>query len=377
MVSPVKYHLGGFPPEILDWQALIPLIGPANAALARYDGTLQVIPNAAVLLSPLMTQEAVLSSKIEGTQATMGEVLEFEAEGDTKILPSEKRNDIEEILNYRQAIHHAEMLLKKLPICQRVVKETHKVLMQGVRGHKKAPGEYRKGSNWIGPPGCSIEEANFIPIAANGLPDAMSVWEKYIHSEPKDRLVQLAILHAEFEALHPFLDGNGRLGRMLIPLFMEKSGLLSGPMFYISAFFEKNRDEYYERLLAVSRDGEWTQWVAYFLEAIIKQAEENQRKASSILGLYEKKKEEFLKSVHSHYSILALDFIFQRPIFRSPDFTSNTGIPLGSAKRILKLLRENGTLLTIRRGSGRRASIYAFPTLLNIAEGKNIFKVNI
>ncbi len=372
MVSPVKYHLGGFPPEVLDWQALIPLIGPANAALARYDGTLQVIPNASVLLSPLMTQEAVLSSKIEGTQATMGEVLEFEAEGDTKTLSSEKRDDIEEILNYRQAIHHAEMMLKILPICQRVVKETHEVLMQGVRGHKKAPGEYRKGPNWIGPPGCSIEEAKFIPIAADRLPDAMSTWEKYIHTEPGDRLVQLAILHAEFEALHPFLDGNGRLGRMLIPLFMEKSGLLSGPMFYISAFFEKNRDEYYERLLAVSRDGEWTQWVAYFLEAIIQQAEENQRKASSILGLYEKKKEDFQRSIHSMYNIRAMDFIFQRPIFLSTDFIEDAEIPPATARRLLQLLRNEGTLTTIRQGSGRRAGVYAFSELLNIAEGEEL-----
>lgn len=227
MSEPVKYHIGGFPPDDLDWESLIPLIGPANAALARYDGTLHAIPNVAVLLSPLMTQEAVLSSKIEGTQATMSEVLEFEAEGDVKSIPVEKRDDIEEILNYRQAMYHAEIMLEKLPLCQRVIRETHKVLMTGVRGHKKSPGKYRKGSNWIGPPGCTIEEAKFIPVSAGILPDAMSAWEKYIHADSLDRLVQLAVLHAEFEAIHPFLDGNGRLGRMLVPLFMAKTELLS------------------------------------------------------------------------------------------------------------------------------------------------------
>ncbi len=373
MTEPVKYHVGDFPPDDLDWGSLIPLIGPANAALARYDGTLHAIPNAAVLLSPLMTQEAVLSSKIEGTQATMGEVLEFEAEGDVRSIPVEKRDDIEEILNYRQAMYHAKVILEKLPLCQRVVRETHKVLMTGVRGHKKSPGEYRKGPNWIGPPGCTIEEAKFIPVSADRLPAAMSAWEKYIHTDSKDRLVQLAVLHAEFEALHPFLDGNGRLGRMLVPLFMAKTELLSAPMFYISAFFERNRDEYYERLLTVSRDGDWTQWVSYFLEAVIQQAQENQRKADEILGLYERSKAEFSKVIHSQYSINALDFIFQRPIFRSPDFIKDPGIPSPTARRILKLLRDIGTLTTIRPGSGRRAGIYAFSELLNIAEGNDFF----
>ena len=214
----IKYHYGKFPPKKIDWSRLVPLIGPANAALARYDGTLAAIPNASILLSPLTTQEAVLSSKIEGTQATMGEVLEYEAEKNSKGFSHEREADINEVLNYRKAMWHAIDMLKDLPLCQRVIKEAHQILLSGVRGHGKAPGEYRKTSNWIGPPGCSIDEAKFVPISADKLPDAMSQWEKYIHDDYTDRLVQLAFIHAEFEALHPFLDGNGRLGRMCVPL---------------------------------------------------------------------------------------------------------------------------------------------------------------
>ncbi len=189
-MSAVKYHVGKFPPQSLNLERLLPLIGPASSAVARYDGVLSVIPNASLLLSPLTTQEAVLSSKIEGTQATMGEVLEFEAEGGRKKVPEEKREDIREVLNYRKAMRHAEKRLKELPLCQRVVKEVHRILLDGVRGQGKSPGEYRRIPNWIGPHGCSMEEARFIPISAGDLDDAMGKWDKYINSPAPDRLLQ-------------------------------------------------------------------------------------------------------------------------------------------------------------------------------------------
>ena len=252
MTAAVRYHAGRFPPERLDWPALIPLLGPAAAAVARYDGALAAAPNPDVLLSPLTTQEAVLSSRIEGTQATMGEVLEFEA-GREPESPA-RRDDIHEVLNYRIAMRLAEKMLQKLPLSQRVVREAHRALLDGVRGKNKSPGEYRRVPNWIGPPGCAVENATFVPVGADGLPDAMAAWERYIHHDAPDRLVQLAILHAEFEAVHPFLDGNGRLGRMLIPLFLWRHGLIRAPTFYVSAYFEARRDAYYDGLLAVSRD---------------------------------------------------------------------------------------------------------------------------
>ena len=364
MSAPAQYHYNKFPPSDIEWARLIPLLGPANAALARYDGTLAAMQNTSILLTPLMTQEAVLSSKIEGTQSTMGEVLEYEVENDSQILSQERKADINEILNYRQAMWHALKLLDKLPLCQRVIKESHRVLLAGVRGHGKSLGEYRKISNWIGPPGCEIDKAKFVPISADKLPEAMNKWEKFIYEDTPDRLVQLAFIHAEFEAIHPFLDGNGRLGRMFVPLFMFKMGLIHKPMFYISAFFEKNRDEYYESLLSISRDNDWTGWCEFFLRAVTVQAKRNQQKASDILQLYETKKTQFVDLTHSQFSIHALDFIFARPIFKSSHFTQNNDIPAPTAKRILNILRENQFLITIRPASGRRSAIYAFPELI-------------
>jgi Fic family protein len=372
-MASVTYHEGSFPPTEIDWPALIPLIGPANRAIARYDGTLLAIPNAAVLLSPLTTQEAVLSSRIEGTQATMGEVLEYEAEGDTKNIGEERKADINEVLNYRRAMRAATDSLSELPLCQRIVKQAHRVLLDGVRGQGKSPGEYRRIPNWIGPPGCTIDTARFVPIPADQLPKGMDRWEHYIHGETPDQLVQLAVLHAEFEALHPFLDGNGRLGRMFVPLFMFQKGLIQSPMFYISAFFEAHRDEYYERLLAVSREGDWTAWCRFFLTAVAQQADENQKKASSILTLYEDMKSRMVEATHSQYAIHALDWLFERPIFKSADFVEAAGIPRPTARRILSALREETIIKPLIEARGRRSAVFAFKKLLNLAEGKEVF----
>lgn len=200
----------------------------------------------------------------------MGDVLQFEA-GQAPASPR-RRDDINKVLNYRAAMGHAEELLTRgggpLPLCQRVLKTAHEVLMRGVRGANKSPGAYRRIPNWIGPPGSDREEARFVPIAADRLLQAMDAWERSIHSKTPDRLVQLAVLHAEFEALHPFLDGNGRLGRMLVPLFLWQAELIRAPVFYMSAHLEAHQDTYYDRLLAVSRDNDWTGWCHFFLDAI-------------------------------------------------------------------------------------------------------------
>ena len=373
MDRPIRYHTGKFPPKRLDWERLIPLIGPASAALARYDGLLSAIPNAAVLLSPLTTQEAVLSSRIEGTQATMGEVLEYEAGGVSKKLDTKKIDDIHEILNYRRAMHEAIDQLKQLPLCQRVVKQIHTTLLDGVRGHNKSRGRYKLVPNYIGPMGCSLEQARFIPIAPGHVKEGMNRWEKYLHAQTPDGLVQLAIAHAEFEALHPFLDGNGRLGRMLIPLFLFERKLLHAPTFYLSEYLEVNRQEYYDRLLAVSSQDDWTEWCQFFLKAIAQQAAENEVKARRILDLYQEKKEWVIKTTHSQYSIAALDFFFNLPVFSSSDFIARSGIPAPSSRRFLKLLYDKGLLIHIRPASGQRPALFAFPELLNIAEGHSVF----
>lgn len=370
----VHYHLGGFPPANLDWLRLVPLIGPATASLSRYDGLLSAIPNAHVLLSPLITQEAVLSSKIEGTHVTMEEVLEIEAGVALDSISQPKRDDAEEVLNYRNALTLCARELRDRPLSQHLLRSAHELLMQGVRGRDKSPGNYRTEQNWIGPPHCRIEEASFVPIAPEHLRYGMDEWERYVSSTGElDALVQLAILHVEFEALHPFKDGNGRLGRMLLPLFLFQRKLLSSPDFYMSGYLEGHRGEYQERLRAVSRDGDWTGWGEFFLRGVRLQAIENERKARAILALYDRMKTKVADLSHSQHAIRTLDFLFQRPVFPAPAFIQHSGIPKPTASRILKVIREAGIVVTIREGKGRRSGIYAFAELLSIAEGKNLF----
>jgi Fic family protein len=369
----VRYHLGKFPPQDLEWKKLIPLIGPANAGLARYDGLLAAIPNADVLLSPLTTQEAVLSSKIEGTQVTIGEVLEIEAGGDSESFTQPKRDDAEEVLNYRKAMKACVSIMQERSLSQHVIRAAHGILMQGVRGKDKNPGSYRSEQNWIGARGCPIEEASYIPVAPEHLQSGMDSWERYLDNKAElDSLVQLAILHVEFESLHPFQDGNGRLGRMLIPLFLYQRKLLSSPDFYISGYLESNRDEYQERLRAVSRNGDWTGWCVFFLKGLTEQAAENEKRARAILGLYDRVKTQIADLTHSQHSIRALDLLFQTPIFSASLFTDNESIPKPTATRILAVLRDAGLLATLQEAKGRRSGIYAFRELVNVAEGKTV-----
>ena len=367
----VQYHEGQFPPEQrIDWPKLIPQIGPASAALARYDGMLAAIPNSDVLLAPLVTREAVLSSRIEGTQATMGEVLAHGA--GRQPAGVERREDIHEILNNMAAMRQAETMLRELPMSLRVVRDVHAVLLDGVRGRGKAPGEFRRTSNWIGPPGCSIDDARFVPIRADRLLNALGDWERYMHQEEPDHLVQLAVLHAEFEALHPFLDGNGRLGRMLVPLFLWQRELIRAPSFYISAYFEARREEYYDGLLSVSRDGDWTSWCRFFLEAVREQAADNLAKTTSILELYEDLKNRVPELTRSQHAIRALDWFFAKPIFSSTSFVSTSGISAPTSRRILKVLQHHGILSLIFEGHGRKPSIFAFPELLRIVDDGSV-----
>lgn len=201
----------------------------------------------------------------------------------------------------------------------------------------------------------------------------MGEWEKYLHADTPDRLVQLAILHAEFEALHPFLDGNGRLGRMLVPLFIWQMKLIRAPVFYVSGYLEAHRQAYYDGLLSVSRDGDWTSWVRFFLQALQAQAQSNHDIAMSLLDLHRQMRQTVVEWTHSQYAVQALDWMFGRPIFRSTDFAANAGIPAPTAKRLLTVFRERGMLKALVEGRGRRASFFAFRQLLNTAEGREVF----
>jgi Fic family protein len=370
---PIEYHHGAFPPTALDWNALIPLLGPTSAAIARYDGLLAAIPNPALLLSPLTSQEAVLSSSIEGTHATMGEVLSLEAGAD-ELLPENRRGDIAEVFNYRRAMNEAQSLLRELPLSQRVVCAAHRVLTQGVRGGEKAPGEYRRIPVWVGSDRHDASKARYLPISAGDLPAAMGAWEKYLHADAPDRLVQLAVVHAEFQSLHPFLDGNGRVGRMIIPLYLWQQGLIRAPLFYVSGFFEADRGAYYDGLLSVSRDRDWTAWCRYFLEALRAQAEANHTVVIAILALYDKLRRDALAWTRSQYAVPALDWMFNRPIFKSTDFVANAGIPAPTAKRLLAVFKGQGLFSVLVEGRERRNAVYALRELLNVAEGSDTFK---
>ncbi len=367
---PVKYQSHGFPPKKLDFQRLLPYIINAHRAVARFDGLLAAIPNADILLAPLMKKEAVLSSKIEGTQASISDVLEYEA---GNVIKNESvRQDIQEIINYRLAMQRAEELLAELPLSLRLVKGIHQVLMSGVRGGNKCPGEFRKVPNWIGSPGSSIDNATFIPISADKLPDGLKDWEQFINdnefSESKSPLVQIALVHAEFEALHPFLDGNGRVGRILIPILLWQKGLISRPSFYISAAFERKRSEYYERLLKVSEKSEWEEWCIFFLNCIKEEGEINVAKSQQILALYDDLKLKIAELTKSHFSIFVLDALFSLCIFNTSQVAEAAKVPYYSVSRILKVLCDNGIIAVNSKGHGRISTQYVFTELRNIIE---------
>ena len=371
MSGPVFYHLGRFPPDNIEWRRLVTLIGTAREALGRYDGLVSAIPNAEVLLSPLTTQEAVLSSKIEGTNVTMSEVLEIEAGGDSAEISQAKREDAEEIRNYRAALRAAAGTLDNRPLSLHLLRGAHSMLMDGVRGRDKSPGAFRDEQNWIGPAGCTIDQASFVPIPQQHLTAGLDQWVTYVGSvvEP-DPLVQLAIVHLEFEALHPFKDGNGRLGRMIIPLFLYDRKLLHGPNFYMSGYLEARREEYVERMRAVSRDGAWTDWCIFFLHGLVEQALVNQERAQAILKLHQRLTLEVPQLLHSQFASSVVDFIFATPVFASGLLVERSGIQQASVLRFLAMLRDAGILRVVRERSGRRPAIYAFSELLNIAEGR-------
>ena len=358
------------PIENLDYRRLFPLVGQANAELARYDGLLQGIVNPHVMLSPLTNEEAVLSSRIEGTQATVDEVLEQEAGLTTK--EGEKYKDIQEIINYREALRSAHYYLMERPITLSFIRELHKILLNSVRGQDKNPGEFRKDQNWIGLPGCTIEEATFVPPNPLQLQDYLEQWERYIKGDDIEPLVQTAVMHAQFELLHPFKDGNGRIGRILIPLFLFQKRKLSQPMFYLSSYLEANRDAYNSRLQNISRNKDWDSWIEFFLSAVMQQAKSNSFKVKQIMNLYDSMKERIQKLTHSQYVIRLLDSLFNRPIFKTTDLIKETGIHKPTAMGLLRQLKDAGILKELRPGSGRRAAVLCFPELLNIAEGKKI-----
>lgn len=361
------YEPALLPIRNIDWAEHVTLIGKANFALARYDGTLQAMVNPDILLSPLKTREAVLSSRIEGTQASLEDVLQYEADL-TEAFKPEQVMDIREVINYSKATAYAVNEMQNKPLTINMIRDIHRILLSDVRGRNKDPGEIRRIQNYIASQGASIEKAVYIPPTPPRIMDALSNWENYLYSDEKDALVQLAVLKAQFELIHPFCDGNGRIGRILIPLILYNKKMISSPMFYISAYLERNRDVYFDRLLGISRDNDWNSWISFFLKAIMEQAEENSLKAKSILELYKQMKIKIPEVTRSKYSIQVIDTIFSKPMFSSTDFIKAFGANRMAANRILTDLADNKILDVVSEGKGSRPTVYAFRELLKVTE---------
>jgi Fic family protein len=240
--------------------------------------------------------------------------------------------------------------------------------MQSVRGHNKAPGEFRRIQNWIGRPGAGIEQATFLPPSPEMLLPALDAWEKYIHAEEKDPLVQLALVHAQFEIIHPFLDGNGRVGRLVIPLFLKEKGLLAQPHFYLSAYFEAHREQYYERLGAITAENDWQGWVVFFLNALAEQAGADSKRVMNVQALYDRMKLELPRAIGAQFVLPALETLFKMPIFSSTDFIRESGIARRSALRVLAALKDAAVLTTLKPAVGRRPEVLIFGDLIEAAE---------
>ncbi len=360
----VQYHLGQFPP-ILDQGRLVPGLLAATDALARYDQMLQGMHNSEVFLAPLRGQEAVVSSRMEGTISTMDEILQLEAEygEDNESAAGEFRSDVIETMLYRRALNTAQRQLETgHPLSEVLVRSIHQQLLSFGRGASKSPGQYKHEQNFVGERG--TKAVSFIPIAPEQLTSGMENLFRLINDEHLPILLRTALAHAEFEALHPFEDGNGRVGRMLITLMLWRGGAIAAPHFYISRYFEDHKDEYISRLRDISAKSDWEGWCDFFLAAVKQQAIQNLEVAQEIRDCYEEMKLIFADLLASKYSVSALDYLFTNPVFSNSRFTSSAGIPPASAGRFTRILLKEGLLEVVRGASGRRSAIYRFEPLM-------------
>ncbi len=349
----------------LDWQKVAMKLSEASAALAYYNGVLESIINPAIFLSPLETKEAVLSSHIEGTITTVDEVLRYEV--DLKPESLAKETDIIEVLNYRNATRQAKDWLNHgMPFNLTFVCAIQRELIQGVRGRDKHPGEIRKEQVWIGPKGRPIEEASYVPPEPLGLRIHLDNLIDYLNRIDQEVLIQAAIMHAQFEIIHPFCDGNGRTGRILIPLLLWCKKRISSPMFYISEYFDENRDLYIENLGKLSEEKDWERWVLFFLDAISTQARRNSEKANQVLSLYHSMRRKIVEITKSPHAMKVMDALFTAPIFRTPEFIRLSGIEPKSAHRIIAKLKAENILSTVQEHAGRSPEILVFDDLYQL-----------
>jgi Fic family protein len=362
----VFYHDGKFPPAALDYGRLLPALLGATDALARYDQMLESLHNNEIFLAPLRNQEAVLSSRMEGTISTMDEVMQLEAEyADRGETADERRSDGVETYLYQRALRTAQRQMEEgRPLSLSLIRSVHQQLLSFGRGAGKSPGAFKTEQNYIGERGS--REVTYVPIAPEKLDTGMETLFSLIGDKARPILLRAALAHVEFEALHPFKDGNGRVGRMLITLMLWAEGAISAPHFYISRYFADRKADYVANMRAVSAEGAWDDWCIFFLTAVKEQAIHNLEVASRIRELYERMKPRFAEVLSSKWSVRTLDFVFTSPVFLNSRFTGHAGIPAPTAARFSRLLLEAGLLQTVQEAAGRQSAIYRFEPLMEL-----------
>src|SRR5690554_911978 len=360
----VTYHYEMFPPAHIDYGTFIQELVKATDALARFDQMLKNLHNTEILLAPLRNQEALLSSRIEGTISTMDEILQYEADFGDTANPDVRADVIETILYQRTLKNSREALEGGYELSTSFIKTMHQQLLYLGRGAGKSPGEFKTEQNYLADK--RKKEIQFIPISPEKLLEGLDNLFKYLQTSNLPALIKTAIMHLEFEALHPFKDGNGRIGRMLITLNLWKEQMLSDPHFYISGYFEEHKEEYIQHMRNVSVSNDWNEWIKFFLIAVENQAKRNLEVAENIKNLYEQTKAEFSELLASKWNLEILDYIFTNSIFRNNKFVKSTGIPNATAVPIIKKLVEAEYLVVREESSGRRAALYAFEPMMKL-----------
>jgi Fic family protein len=336
-------------------------LSDADLLVGRLSGEGKRLPNPHLLIRPFIKREAVYSSRIEGTRATLGELLAAEAGANVDRSP----DDLREVGNYVVALEYGVKRLKKLPLSLRLVKELHAKLMKGVRGEIATPGEFRRSQNWIGAPGSNLMNATYVPPPSSELTTCLGAWEKFLHDRSLPPLAQAALMHYQFEAIHPFLDGNGRVGRLLITLFLVERGLLPTPLLYLSAFFEATRRDYYDRLLAVSQRGEWSGWIEYFLNGVARQSEDALSRAERINLLVQEWRQRVTGSGTKTASQL-ISCLAENPFLTIPNAAKRLEMAITTIQRALLKLQELG--IVKRVGEAKRDRVYCAQAILKVLE---------
>jgi len=343
------------------------LLSEADRALGRLDGSTETLPNRDLFVVMYVRKEAVLSSQIEGTQATLLDVLEFEAKG----LEPDRPQDADEVVNYVDAMNYGLSRLKRLPVSSRLVREIHGKLLAGVRGSRKTPGEFRRSQNWVGPPGSTIETATYVPPPVNEMQQAMSDLEKFIHSvDPMPSLIKVGLVHSQFETVHPFLDGNGRVGRLLITFLLCERDILKRPLLYLSHYFKRKRTEYYHRLGLVREQGEWEGWLKFFLRGVVEVSNEATETARQIVNLRERHRELVIeKAGASQKALTLLERLYFRPLISVNGVKDMTHLSFANANELVGRFVE---IKLLREITGRaRNRLFAYTSYLDLfAEGR-------